>query len=97
MQVETDVAAAWKILSELPAVSYTTAAALLGVSDRQIRRLVANGKLESCGLGHAKKVASWSIREYGGFRNSDISGQKRANSDISGPHISGRDNGTDSR
>lgn len=49
------------ILYATPRVSLTHAAELLEVSDRQIRKLVANGRLEQVGEGHHKRITSASI------------------------------------
>jgi len=49
------------ILYATPRVSLTHAAGLLEVSDRQIRRLVACGRLEQVGEGHHKRITSASL------------------------------------
>jgi hypothetical protein len=66
-RAERDVPDPWQILDRLPAVTYETAAFLLGVGTRRIRQLVSAGSLERVGLGHARKVTSDSVRTYGGF------------------------------
>lgn len=57
----------WVILANTAAVTYDTAASLLGVGDRRIRQLVAAGRLVRVGQGHCRKITSDSLRTYGGF------------------------------
>jgi excisionase family DNA binding protein len=48
----------------LAAATYATAARALEVGIRQVRRLVANGKLEVIGAGHQKRVTRESLSTY---------------------------------
>jgi len=48
------------------AFSYQTAAALLEIGARHLRRLVELGAVESIGRGHFKKITGRSIRDYQG-------------------------------
>jgi hypothetical protein len=55
------------VLLERDAVSYATAAALLEIGARHLRRLIELGELERIGKGHFKRVTSSSIRSYRGL------------------------------
>jgi len=55
------------ILERFTAISYESAATLLNIQARQLRHLIALGKLERVGAGQRRRVTSKSIRQYGGF------------------------------
>lgn len=56
------------VLSQWPAaVTYRQAAEFMSLSERWIRKLVAEGKLERVGEGQWKRVTTASIRRYCGL------------------------------
>jgi hypothetical protein len=54
------------VLQGKESVSYGTAAKFLRVGDRQIRKLVKAGKLETLGEGQSKQITVASLRKYKG-------------------------------
>jgi hypothetical protein len=52
------------VLQGKESVIYGTAATFLGVSDRQIRRLVRAGKLDAQGQGQSRQITVASLRKY---------------------------------
>jgi excisionase family DNA binding protein len=66
------------ILDRFDAFTYETAAEILNVSARQLRRLVQNGKIERVGVGQRRRIKSNSLSRYAGYsRNPEPNGHKR--------------------
>ena len=66
------------LLGGKDSVTYQTAASVLAVGDRQIRRLVQQGALQTVGEGQNRKITSESLRRYGGLAiKSDTDGTPR--------------------
>jgi hypothetical protein len=60
------------LLAGKTAVTFGTAAEVLGMTERRVRALVEEQKLKSLGAGHSKKIEVASLRKYAGlieFRN----------------------------
>lgn len=55
------------ILDRVYALNFRIVCELLDIGPRQLRNLMAAGKLERVGEGHRRMVTSESVRWYGGF------------------------------
>jgi hypothetical protein len=55
------------LLAGKTAVTFGTAAEVLGMTERRVRALVEEQKLKSLGAGHSKKIEVSSLRKYAGL------------------------------